>query len=339
MNLSLAERLFSTDDDRKVLKEIESGIARLEERLMAETIFNDETANVSARYLLQAGGKRVRPILAFLTAQLGDGVTENVITAATSIELIHLASLYHDDVMDDAEQRRGVPTAHNVWNNSVAILTGDLLFARASKLLSLLGEQVVRLQAQTFERLCLGQLHESVGPKIEEDPIEHYFQVLADKTGSLISAAAHLGILVSNAAAHYEQPVIDFGEKIGVAFQLVDDVIDLAPPADHTGKKAGTDIRAGVTTLPLLYLRRDAATDSAAAALLNRLDPAVMSTSSAGEADQVIAELHNHDVTRETVSQAHHWAHEAVRALDPLPQGTVKKALTRFAETVVERSS
>jgi heptaprenyl diphosphate synthase len=261
-----------------------------------------------------------------------------VVTAATSIELIHLASLYHDDVMDEAEQRRGVPTAHTVWSNSIAILTGDLLFARASKLLSILGERAIRLQADTFERLCLGQLHETVGPREGEDQVAHYLQVLADKTGSLIAASAQLGILVSRAPSEYE-PVFDFGEKIGIAFQLVDDVIDLAPPSDATGKTAGTDIRAGVVTLPLLFLRRDAATDPSAAELLRRLDPEVIAVTPPAEVDELIAELRSHPVTRETVVESRRWAADAVAALDPLPEGTVKKTLIRFADTMVERSN
>ncbi|GAA1001065.1 polyprenyl synthetase family protein [Subtercola frigoramans] len=338
-SLSLAERLFSTADDRKAYRAVEEGIERLEKNLVTETAFHDGMAEVSARYLLDAGGKRVRPLLAFLTAQLGDGVTDDVITAATSIELIHLASLYHDDVMDEAEQRRGVPTAHTVWSNSIAILTGDLLFARASKLLSILGERAIRLQADTFERLCLGQLHETVGPRPGEDPIEHYLQVLADKTGSLIAASAQLGVLVSNAPEAYQQAVFDFGEKIGIAFQLVDDVIDLAPPSDETGKTAGTDIRAGVVTLPLLYLQRDAPTDPTTAALLRRLDPDLIAATPDAEVDALIAELRAHPVTAETIVESRRWADDAVAALAPLPDGTIKKTLVKFAATMVERSS
>ncbi|MEF2975623.1 polyprenyl synthetase family protein [Subtercola sp. YIM 133946] len=336
---SLTERLFATADDRRAAKAVDDGIVRVEEQLVSETTFHDGMAEVSARYLLDAGGKRVRPILAFLTAQLGDGVTDDVVTAATSIELIHLASLYHDDVMDEAEQRRGVPTAHTVWSNSIAILTGDLLFARASKLLSILGERAIRLQADTFERLCLGQLHETVGPRPGEDPIAHYLQVLADKTGSLIAASAQLGVLVSNAPDEYQQAVFDFGEKVGIAFQLIDDVIDLAPQSDKTGKTAGTDIRAGVVTLPLLYLRRDALTDPTAAELLRRLDPDVIAATPAAEVDALITELRVHPVTLETTTEAHRWAADAVAALAPLPEGTVKKTLMRFADTMVERSN
>jgi heptaprenyl diphosphate synthase len=121
--------------------------------------------------------------------------------------------------------RRGVATAHEIWGNSVAILTGDLLFARASQIVSRLGSKALTLQADTFERLCLGQLHETLGPSETDDPIEHYIQVLADKTGSLISASAELGCVYSDAADEYREPLRIYGEKVGVAFQLIDDVM------------------------------------------------------------------------------------------------------------------
>ena len=153
-----------------------------------------------------------------------------------------------------------------MWGNSVAILTGDLLFARASQLMARLGERAIRLQADTFERLVLGQLHETVGPHHGEDPIAHYLQVLADKTGSLIAAAAQSGIIFSGADPRRSSSrIVEFGEKIGVAFQLLDDVIDLSPQPEETGKVPGTDLRAGVATLPLLRLAELAKTDAASA--------------------------------------------------------------------------
>nr|WP_228508518.1 polyprenyl synthetase family protein [Herbiconiux sp. VKM Ac-1786] len=331
--------MFSTGEDRRTARVIEEGIETLEARLGAETHFSGGLVDVVARYLLEAGGKRVRPILAFLTAQLGDGITDEVITAAASIELTHLASLYHDDVMDDADQRRGVPSAQYVWGNSIAILTGDLLFARASALLALLGERAIRLQADTFERLCLGQLKETLGPAEGENQVDHYIAVLADKTGSLIAASAQLGIIFSNAPAAFEEPVRVFGEKVGIAFQLVDDVLDIAPSADDTGKTPGTDIRAGVATLPVLYLRQLAATDPDAAALLARIQPDELASAAPDDSDEAIRLLREHPVTRRTVEEAHRYAREAIAALDPLPSGTVKKTLVRFAETVVERTS
>jgi heptaprenyl diphosphate synthase len=344
-SLGLGEKLFASSDERKLANAIDSGLALVEAGLFEQMSFTDDLADVTSRYLLDAGGKRIRPILTLLAAQLGTGNNPNVITAAEAIEMTHLASLYHDDVMDEAQMRRGVPSAQAVWGNSVAILTGDLLFARASKLVAGMGERALLLQAETFERLCLGQLHETIGPRPDEDPIEHYLQVLADKTGSLIATAAHIGLMFSDAPDEYIEPVVQFGEKIGVAFQLIDDVIDLSPQPEDTGKVPGTDLRAGVVTLPILYLRRLAQTDDVAAELLRRIDHDI-STSSYEENDPhsaeltaAIAELREHEVTRMTLAEAHRWSADAVAALAPLPDGPVKKALTRFAETIVERSN
>jgi heptaprenyl diphosphate synthase len=358
-NLGLSERVFASSADRAMAKAIDDGIERVEAGLLREVSFADSIADVSTRYLLEAGGKRVRPMLTLLTAQLGAGVTDDVVTAAEAIEITHLGSLYHDDVMDDSERRRGVPSAQTVWGNSVAILTGDLLFARASQLMASLGERAIRMQADTFERLVLGQLHETVGPTNGEDPIAHYIQVLADKTGSLIAAAAQSGIVFSGADPAFEKPIVQFGEKIGVAFQLIDDVIDLSPQPEETGKVPGTDLRAGVVTLPLLRLAELAKSDGASADLLDRIERDVIVIAnpvdgfdphdtntlasrivpSKETVDAIVAELRTHEATRATLAEAHRWARDAVTALAPLPQGSVKKALTRFAETIVERQS
>ena len=342
-SLGLGDKLFASSDEKKFARAMETGLEAVEVGLLREMSFADNLADVTSRYLLEAGGKRVRPMLTLLTAQLGTGNNDNVLIAAEAIEITHLASLYHDDVMDEAQMRRGVPSAQAVWGNSVAILTGDLLFARASKLVASLGEEAIRLQADTFERLCLGQLHETIGPRADEDAIAHYLQVLGDKTGSLIAAAARVGVMFSHAPEEFQEPVVEFGEKIGVAFQLIDDVIDLSPRVEETGKAAGTDLRAGVSTLPLLYLRRLAETDSDAAKLLNRIDrdlnAAAYAEADDAELSAAIAELRDHAVTRQTLEEAHRWAAEAVAALAPLPDGPVKKALTRFAETIVDRSN
>ena len=342
-SLGLGEKLFASSDERRFADAIEKGLESVEVGLLGEMQFADEIADVTSRYLLEAGGKRVRPVLTLLTAQLGEGNNDQVITAAEAIEITHLASLYHDDVMDEAQMRRGVPSAQTVWGNSVAILTGDLLFARASKLVASLGERAITLQSNTFERLCLGQLHETLGPRVDEDPVEHYLQVLSDKTGSLIATAAEVGVIFSNAPEEYLEPVRTFGEKVGVAFQLIDDIIDLSSETEVTGKAAGTDLRAGVSTLPLLYLRELARTSPDADDLLRRIERDVTSAFY-GEVDEAdlsaaIAELRNHPVTQRTLDEAHRWSRDAVAALAPLPDGPVKKALTRFAESIVERSN
>jgi len=359
-NLGLSEKVFASAADKAMAKAIDDGIDRVEAGLLDEVRFADSIADVSTRYLLEAGGKRVRPMLTLLTAQLGAGITDDVITAAEAIEITHLGSLYHDDVMDESDRRRGVPSAHAVWGNSVAILTGDLLFARASQLMAKLGERAIRMQADTFERLVLGQLHETVGPSEADDKIAHYIKVLADKTGSLIAAAAQSGVVFSGADPAFEKPIIEFGEKVGVAFQLIDDVIDLSPQPEETGKVPGTDLRAGVVTLPLLRLAELAKTDGSSADLLRRIERDVVTVTavasdlgdpldtntmasrivpSKATVDAIVEELRDHEATRATLAEAHRWAREAVEALAPLPEGGVKKALTRFAETVVDRQS
>jgi heptaprenyl diphosphate synthase len=326
-------KLLASAEQKRLVAALEAGLERVEAGLVDDARSADQLATVTSRYLLEAGGKRVRPTLTLLTSHLGGGIDDDVLTVSRALELIHLASLYHDDVMDDAAMRRGVPTAQAVWGNTVAILTGDLLFARASQLVAGLGEEAIRLQADTFERLCLGQLHETVGPTEGDDPIAHYLQVLADKTGSLIATSAEMGVMFGHADQSYRAPVREYGERIGVAFQIVDDVIDLSPHSEQTGKLAGTDLRAGVVTLPLLYLREQATQDAASAALLARLsddDDAVFAAA--------VEELRLHDATARTLEEARRWSSEAVAALAPLPAGPVLDALTRFARGVVERN-
>jgi len=263
-----------------------------------------------------------------------------VIDVAKALEITHLGSLYHDDVMDGADRRRGVPAAHAVWGNNIAILTGDILFSRASQLMSRLGERAIRLQADTFERLVLGQMHETLGAQPDDDPIEFYIQVLADKTGSLIAAATQGGVIFSNAPAEYEEPLRVYGEKIGVAFQLLDDVIDLSAKPEDTGKVPGTDLRAGVPTMPYLLLKAEP--DAASVELAARIDDGVARIAEGADPailDGPLTELRDHAGTQKTLALAHTWTQDAIDALAPLPRGTVRDALTRFAETLVERSS
>lgn len=321
--------------DKALLSRIETGLELVETALQKATEHTDPIAKVTARHLVDAGGKRIRPVLVLLTSQLGDYNNASVIDAAVVVELTHLATLYHDDVMDEAPTRRGVPTAHNIWGNSVAILTGDLLFARASQIVSRLGEKALTLQADTFERLCLGQLHETVGPQPGEDAVDHYIRVLADKTGSLIAASAQLGAMFADAPDAYLEPLTSYGEKVGVAFQLIDDVIDIAE-AGASGKTPGTDLRAGVPTLPMLLLRAQATTDSAAAELVEFIDSGLEDDAKLAEA---VKRLREHEVAEQAYQQAKRWADEAVAALAPLPDSNVKSALKNFAEAVVDRDN
>ena len=333
-NFGLADAVSSTKEERELVARLDSGLQRIEKSLEKNLHFGDAHTDTIARYLFEAGGKRVRPLLALIAAEYGDTTCEDIIMGAQVVELIHLATLYHDDVMDDADLRRGVPTAHVVWDNSVAIITGDLLLARASSLASTLGDDMVRLHAATFERLCLGQLHETTGPQGDADPVVHYLQVLSDKTGSLIASSAVVGLMTSGAPREFFGPLREYGEKVGVAFQIIDDVLDL--DGGDTGKEKGNDVRNGVATLPILLAR--AATDAESVSLVDRIDTAIANDDDAafqGLIDELRASRH----TAETVARARQWATEAVDALNILPDGLPKKALARFASRVIDRTN
>lgn len=317
---------------------VASGLDVVEARLLEAVSHVDGLVDAVARHLVVAGGKRVRPTLTLLAAHLGDPDRPEVVTAATAVELTHLASLYHDDVMDSAPLRRGGPSAHAVWGNEVAILTGDLLFARASRLVADLGPRAVRLQAETFERLCLGQLHETMGARPGEDPVAHHLQVLADKTGSLIATSARYGAELSGADPSVVAVLVAYGEAVGVAFQLADDVLDLSDPqarAARTGKVPGTDLREGVATLPTLLARARAERgDDVARALVALLDADLSDDAALARA---VAALGASPVTEEAMDEARRWSALAVAALEPLPRGAVKDALIAFAWSVTDR--
>jgi heptaprenyl diphosphate synthase len=323
--------------DAALAEAVRVGLAAVENRLRDAVQQNDQLADDASRHLVEAGGKRVRPMLTVLAAHLGDGDRPEVIEAAVVVELTHLATLYHDDVMDSAPVRRGAPAAHQVWGNTVAILTGDLLFARASRIVADLGPDAVRIQAETFERLCLGQMHETVGPSADEDPVKHYIKVLGDKTGSLIATAGRFGAMFAGCSAEVIDVMIRFGERVGVAFQLADDVIDLASATGESGKTPGTDLREGVPTLPVLLVRRAAAAgDLSAAAVVSLLDNSDLNDD-ARLAEAVVA-LGEHPATEAARAEATRWATAAIESLTPLPEGPAKQALRQFAEAVVDRT-
>ena len=236
---------------------LEAVEARLNEQVTSSQAFVDR----AARYLIDAGGKRFRPLLVALTGHLGDPTRPELVDAAAIVELVHLATLYHDDVIDEAAARRGTPSANARWNNTVAILTGDFLFARASDLSAKLGVEVTRIMAETLARLCEGQIAEvqgSIGALPDDVPAlpatrEHYLEVIAGKTASLIETSCRYGALLSGVDAAGVEAAARYGFEVGMAFQLSDDLIDLIADEELSGKVPGTDLREGVRTLPVLY--------------------------------------------------------------------------------------
>lgn len=335
--LNLPDGFARISEDDVLGPAVSTSLARVERQLREAITNSDPLADATSRHLVEAGGKRIRPLLAILASHLGDPSQAGVAKAAVVVELTHLATLYHDDVMDSAPYRRGAPTAHEVWGNSVAILTGDLLFARASILVSELGAEALGIQARTFERLCLGQLHETVGPREGDDAVAHYLSVIADKTGSLVAASGQLGALMAGAGGEILQTMVSYGEKVGVAFQLADDVIDVTGLKKVSGKAPGTDLREGVPTLPVLLLRKAAdAGDSSAAEVLAMVDGDLGPDDALAAA---VTALREHPVTAQAWEVAQQWADDAVASLHALPDGAVKEALAGFAQAVVARTS
>ena len=289
----------------------------------------------AASHLMEAGGKRFRPLLVLLAAETGDRAdSDEVITAACVVELTHLASLYHDDVMDEAELRRGAVSANARWDNHVAILTGDFLFSKSSELTAELGPDAVRIQARTFTRLVEGQILETVKPGPGEDALAHHLDVVAGKTGSLIATSARYGARFGGASREVEEALTAYGEIVGTAFQISDDILDIASDADESGKTPGTDLREGVPTLPVLMAR--ASGDPADARLHELLDADLGDDSLHAEA---LGLLRKHPAMDEARAYVVARAQEAKSLLRALPHGPVREALEAFADIVAVRST
>ena len=304
----------------------------IEAALLKAAEADSDMVTEAAQHIIAAGGKRFRPLLVVLGSHLGPRAAENdVVKAAVVVELTHVASLYHDDVMDEARIRRGSASANSRWGNTVAILVGDLLFARASDIVCDLGPEFVRLQARTFSRLVQGQIAETVGPS-GMDPLDHYLRVVADKTGSLIATSALFGSKISGAAPNLQRIMADFGEQIGVVFQLSDDIIDIT--SDQTGKTPGTDLREGIPTLPTLLARRS--TDPADARLLRLLDSDLHDDAALHEVLDLLRRHRSVDQAREEVRRR---AEAARSLLEPLPAGPARDALDDLCTTVVTRTA
>src|SRR5919107_893124 len=327
---SLALPVLDTDLEAR----LRARMLEVEERLVREVRSEAAFITEAARHLLHAGGKRFRPLLTLLAAETGDASRDGVITAACVVELTHLASLYHDDVMDEADLRRGAESANSRWDNHVAILTGDFLFARSSELTATLGPDAVRIQAQTFTRLVEGQILETVRPEPGEDPLAHYLEVVAGKTGSLIATSALYGARFGGAPREVEEALTSYGEIVGAAFQLSDDILDIASESGESGKTPGTDLREGVPTLAVLMARtsRDPADDR----LLELLDGDLDDDADLAEA---LTLLRAHPAMDQARAYVVARAAEAKALLVALPEGPVRSALEAFADVVAVRSA
>jgi heptaprenyl diphosphate synthase len=324
--------------DEALESRVRAGLEAVERALRDSARSEAPFVTEAAQHIMVAGGKRFRPLLVLLAAEFGPSpAAAEVVDAAVVVELTHVATLYHDDVMDEAALRRGASTANARWDNSVAILTGDWLFARASDLVASLGPEAVRIQARTFGRLVEGQIRETLGVTEGQDPLAHYLSVVADKTGSLIATSALFGARFAGASAEVQETLRAFGEEIGAAFQLADDILDVASESGQSGKTPGTDLREGVPTLPVLIFRAQAdPADEADARLLELLDADLTDDARLAE---TLGLLRAHPSLQQAEDDVRRRADDARKLLEDLPAGAARSALESLCDLVVTRSS
>jgi heptaprenyl diphosphate synthase len=312
---------------------VRDGVARIEQLMETELRGADELMTDAVLHLFEAGGKRFRPLFTVLSAQLGPKPDAWEVTIAGAvIELVHLATLYHDDVMDEAQVRRGAPSANVRWGNNIAILAGDYLFATASRLVSRLGPEAVRVIAETFAQLVTGQMRETRGAAEGVDSIEHYLKVIHEKTACLIGAAGRFGAMFSGADDEQVERLGRLGGIVGTVFQISDDIIDIDSDPDESGKLPGTDLREGVHTLPVLYALRETGPD--AERLRGLLAGPVDDDAVVAEALALLRASAGMSEAKNTVAQ---YAEQARRELAALPDVPGRQALATLVDYTINR--
>jgi heptaprenyl diphosphate synthase len=307
-------------------------LARVEERLLEAAAADDPYLTKIAQHLLLAGGKRFRPLLALLAAEFGESRDHRPIEAGVSVELIHVGSLYHDDVIDEADVRRGAASVNANWTNTVAILAGDFLMARASEVAAThLSQESVRLLAATYAELVQGQTRELQLDFDLDHDVADYEQVIAGKTASLIRTSARLGAIASNAPDHVVESLSAWAWEVGMVFQIADDALDLVADEETIGKPAGSDIREGKFTMPVLE------------ALIGRNGPRVRELLEGNHPypDEVVSEVI--DIVRSgghvdvALAEATRRLDVASSALAGLPDGEAREILETLGTYLLER--
>ena len=308
-------------------------VARVEDLIATELRGADELMTEAVLHLFQAGGKRFRPLFTVLSAHVGpDPENHDVTVAGAVIEMVHLATLYHDDVMDEALVRRGAPSANARWGNNIAILAGDYLFATASRMVSQLGPDAMRIVADTFALLVTGQMRETKGASGGDDAVSHYLKVVSEKTACLIAAAGRFGGTYSGASHEQVERLGRIGGIIGTVFQISDDIIDIESDPDESGKLPGTDLREGVHTLPVLYALAESG--PAAERLRELLKGPVTDDGAVAEALTLLRESGGIAAAKAAVQQ---YAAQARAELAELPDVPGRRALASLVDYTVDR--
>ncbi|MCT2339457.1 polyprenyl synthetase family protein [Corynebacterium sp. p3-SID1056] len=318
--------------DDALNQRIAHGMGEVERVLLERLSQGEDFITDKVTHLAVAGGKRFRPLMALLCSEFGPRPqSENVVKAAVVTEMVHLATLYHDDVMDEADRRRGVESANSRWDNTVAILAGDVLFAHASRLMSEIDTATVAHFADTFQELVTGQMLESIGAR-DGDPIAHYLKVIEGKTGVLIASAAYLGAVHSGASREVVESCQRLGAAVGMIFQIVDDIIDIFSDPEESGKTPGTDLREGVFTLPVLYAMAE---DSEAGRALSEMLTGPLHTDA--EVERALSLIGQTRGRARALDDVNAYLATANRELDILPQGPASEALRELSRYTIDR--
>ncbi|MFD8094709.1 polyprenyl synthetase family protein [Streptomyces malaysiensis] len=357
-----------TIGDPTLMARLERGMDASEERLRALAAeARDPYVAEVAGHLFGRGGKRLRPLLALVGAEFGERRPERrpaaadpsaagasatgtaatdpsatdapaAVDAAALAELVHVASLFHDDVMDQGLTRRGVPSVNARWGNTTAVLAGNWLLSKAAQLAAELGPETIRLQSKVTNRLIMGQIRELVGPSDDDDPLSHYFTVVAGKTAALIAMALQLGAVRTGAPDRIVQALAEYGEHLGIAFQISDDILDVTSTSEVSGKEQGKDLAIGVASLPVLLALADERPE--AGELRALLTAATAATAPATESTglpKAVALLHRCGALAEARTVLHARLLRARTALNGLPDGPATQVLHALCDFVARR--
>jgi heptaprenyl diphosphate synthase len=307
-------------------------LERVERALAGSVVADDPYLTELASHLISAGGKRLRPALAVAAGAVaapGRPVPDEVVLGGVSVELVHLGSLYHDDVMDEAETRRGVVSVNARWGNLRAILAGDFLLARASEIAASLGTEVAGLLAATIGSLCEGQVRElqtTFDPGRDE---AQYLAAIAGKTASLFATAARIGAIVGGLPRPGVDALTTFGERFGMAFQIVDDILDVVATDEQLGKPAGNDLAEGVYTLPVIRALAAPGTGTELGELLGR-------PLGATDVDRARGLVRSDGAVATSLVDARRWCEAAIEALDVLDPSPAVDHLAATAAALLE---
>ncbi len=296
-------------------------LMRVEHALAESVKTGDEYMTTVAGHLITAGGKRIRPALAAAASGAILGHTsDDAIMGGCSVELVHIGSLYHDDVMDEAETRRGVPSANIRFGNVIAILAGDFLLAKASEIAASLGVEVAGLLARTIAELCEGQVLELQSVFNPDRTVDSYLASIDGKTASLMATSARIGALVTSAPRDHVDALTEFGQRLGMVFQVVDDILDLVATDEQLGKPAGNDLVEGIYTLPVLHGLTDPRYGEELRASLG-------ASIDRSEVDKVRKLVRSTIGVDHALTVAREYANQADKALLTLPQNEITIAL------------